>query len=221
MIHAVLTNGQVYPNPISKVVCVGRNYIAHALELNNPVPEAPLLFIKPNSAVVPISGMVAIPTHRGHVHYEAELAVLIGKPLSHATEEEVESAIAGLGLALDLTLRDLQSELKAKGHPWEIAKSFDASCPLTVFEPFENQDLENLSFELEINGELKQQGYSGNMITSIKSLLAFASKHFSLLPGDILLTGTPEGVGVLNPGDNLSLKGLEGVNSGCKVVVNT
>lgn len=122
--------------PLGKVVCIGRNYAEHAKELNNPVPTEPLLFIKPGSCVVPLEGGFKIPTERGSVHYEAEIAVLLGKSLStQPDEEEVLDAISGFAPALDLTLRDVQSKLKEKGLPWELAKSFDGACVLAPFVP--------------------------------------------------------------------------------------
>jgi len=121
------TNGQEFEFPLGKVVCVGRNYAAHAKELNNPIPTEPILFIKPESSVVTLSRPVSIPS--SDCHYEAEIAVLIGETLSSASEEKVAHSIAGLGLALDLTRRELQSKLKEKSHPWEVAKSFDGACP--------------------------------------------------------------------------------------------
>lgn len=193
--------------PLGKVVCVGRNYAQHAAELNNPVPEQPLLFIKPASAVVPLSDPIRLPTGQGDVHYEAELAVLIGKPLYHASESAVRDASVGIGLALDLTLRDLQSELKAKGHPWERAKAFDGACPLSNFIPLHPGDnFGNLSFSLAVDGEIRQRGHTGDMITPVLTLIAYASETFSLQPGDVVLTGTPAGVGALNSGQRLDLE---------------
>lgn len=125
------TDGTRIHFPVGKVVCVGRNYAEHAKELNNPVPTEPLLFIKPGSCVVSSEGGFAIPQNRGAVHYEIEIAVIIGKPLStKPSEEEVIDAISGFAPALDLTLREVQDGLKAKGLPWELAKSFDGACVL-------------------------------------------------------------------------------------------
>jgi len=130
------TDGTPIHYPLGKVVCIGRNYAEHAKELNNPVPTEPLLFIKAGSCTVPLEGGFSIPSDRGAVHYEAEIAVLIGKPLSRKpNEEEVRDAISGFAPALDLTLRDVQARLKEKGHPWEIAKSFDGACVLAPFVP--------------------------------------------------------------------------------------
>ncbi|WP_426415635.1 fumarylacetoacetate hydrolase family protein [Aestuariirhabdus sp. LZHN29] len=198
--------GQEIELPLGKVVCIGRNYAEHARELNNPVPDTPILFIKPSTAVVPLEHPLLLPQQWGAVHYETELAILVGERLTGADEQQAVAAITGIGLALDLTLRGLQSELKAKGHPWERAKSFDGACPLSRFlPPADLGPLGALRFNLSINGEGRQQGDSGQMLTSIPALLAHASESFTLLPGDVVLTGTPAGVGVLASGDKLAL----------------
>ncbi|HEY8331065.1 MAG TPA: fumarylacetoacetate hydrolase family protein [Pseudomonas sp.] len=191
--------------PVGKLVCVGRNYAEHAKELNNPVPSEPLLFIKPATAAVALEGGFAIPQDRGSVHYEAEIAVLIGKPLStRPNDEEIRDAISGFGVALDLTLRDVQSRLKDKGHPWEIAKAFDGACPLSPFVPGDAvEDLADIGVRLSINDELRQDGNSRDMLTPILELIRYISGHFSLQPGDVVLTGTPAGVGALASGDRL------------------
>ncbi|MER0041890.1 MULTISPECIES: fumarylacetoacetate hydrolase family protein [unclassified Pseudomonas] len=193
--------------PLGKVVCIGRNYAEHAKELNNPVPTEPLLFIKPGSCVVGLDGGFSIPDDRGSVHYEAEIAVLIGKPLSRTpNEEEVLDAISGFAPALDLTLRDVQSKLKDKGHPWEIAKSFDGACVLAPFVPGDTvADLTAIGIRLTINGEVRQDGSSAEMIFPIVPVIQEMAGHFNLQPGDVILTGTPAGVGPLNKGDELVL----------------
>ena len=193
--------------PLGKVVCVGRNYAEHARELNNPVPSEALLFIKPATSVVPLAEGFRLPTGRGAVHYETEIALLIGAPLSGTiSPADAAGAIAGIGLALDLTLRELQDQLKAKGHPWERAKAFDAACPLSHFVRLEQAPALNaMPLQLTINGELRQQGTSADMITPIIALLQHIAGVFTLLPGDVVITGTPAGVGVLNPGDELEL----------------
>lgn len=152
--------------PLGKLVCVGRNYAEHAKELNNPVPTEPLLFIKPGSCVVPVSGGLSLPQERGSVHYEAEIAVLIGKPLSRKpNREEVLDAISGYAPALDLTLREVQAKLKEKGLPWELAKSFDGAG---VLSPFVNADQfpdpTDIGIRLTINGEVRQDGNSRDML---------------------------------------------------------
>lgn len=194
--------------PVGKLVCVGRNYAEHAKELNNPVPSEPLLFIKPASAAVPLLGGFAIPQERGGVHYETEIAVLIGKPLSRKpSDEEILDALSGFGVALDLTLRDVQNRLKEKGHPWEIAKAFDGACPLSPFVPADAvADLADIGVRLTLNGEVRQDGNSRDMLTPILPLIRYISGHFSLQPGDVVLTGTPAGVGPLAQGDQLSVE---------------
>lgn len=217
MIHAWYADGSIFPDPISKVVCVGRNYAAHAKELNNPVPESPLLFIKPNSAVVPFAGRIVIPKAVGEVHFETELAVLVGATLCKAGMEQVSGSLAGLGIGLDLTLRDVQAKLKKQGHPWEKSKAFDSACPLSAFVSFNGQALDEIEFELAINGGLHQSGRTGNMLVPVVPLLADISQFFTLHPGDVVLTGTPEGVGPLKAGDNLRIRGVGGICERCVV----
>lgn len=184
--------------PVGKVVCVGRNYADHARELNNPLPPEPLLFLKPASALVPLEETFAIPTGRGPVHHELEIALLIGRAGAGI------SAIAGVGLALDLTLRERQDQLKRAGQPWDIAKSFAGACPCSAFvSPARLPDLQHLPFRLEVNGASRQAGNSADMLFPLPTLLAAMDYHFGLLPGDLVLTGTPAGVGPLHPGDEL------------------
>ncbi|HBO5108288.1 TPA: fumarylacetoacetate hydrolase family protein, partial [Pseudomonas aeruginosa] len=171
--------------PLGKLVCVGRNYAEHAKELNNPVPTEPLLFIKPGSCVVPVSGGLSLPQERGSVHYEAEIAVLIGKPLSRKpNREEVLDAISGYAPALDLTLREVQAKLKEKGLPWELAKSFDGAG---VLSPFVNADQfpdpTDICIRLTINGEVRQDGNSRDMLNPIVPLIQHIAGHFSLQAG--------------------------------------
>ncbi|WKE65529.1 fumarylacetoacetate hydrolase family protein [Gallaecimonas kandeliae] len=199
-------SGEPLPWATTKVVCVGRNYAEHAKELGNAVPEKPLLFMKPSTALVDLEAGFSLPADRGEVHFECELAVLLGEPLTKASEAQASAAIAGIGLALDLTLRELQNELKAKGQPWELAKAFDGSCPVSPLVPVaEVGALDALRFQLYQNGELRQDGASSDMITPIPGLLSYISQHFSLKPGDLVLTGTPKGVGKLALGDSLRL----------------
>ncbi len=210
---------------LGKVVCVGRNYAAHAKELNNPIPSEPILFIKPASSAIPLAPTFSIPQDQGSVHHELEIAILIGQPLLNANEYDVAEAIIGLGLGLDLTLRDVQAKLKEKGHPWERAKSFDGACPLTEFVSTDKlliDDWQNIGLKLEKNGQLQQQGNSADMLFAILPLIAHMSSNFSLQPGDVILTGTPAGVGPLEVGDSLicelSLANEKVLTSAAKVV---
>lgn len=194
---------------IGKVVCVGRNYAAHAEELGNEVPKAPILFMKPASSVVSIRQGVVRPNPAlyGETHYEAELCVQLAADLSAATIEEAKQAIGGVTLGLDLTLRELQAELKEKGHPWERAKCFDGACVLADWlDANAFGDFRNVHYQLNINNELKQDGDSALMLFPVYELLVNISHAFSLQAGDVIMTGTPSGVGALHAGDVLTLK---------------
>jgi 2-keto-4-pentenoate hydratase/2-oxohepta-3-ene-1,7-dioic acid hydratase in catechol pathway len=192
--------------PVGKAVCVGRNYAAHAKELGNVVPDAPILFLKPSTAIVPLSPSFSIPSERGSCHHETEIAVLIGQTISKIDVKDAAEAIAGYGLALDLTLRDLQNQLKKQGYPWEVAKAFDGACPLSPFmKPEQLGDVYHTEFTLMVNGEPRQQGLTDDMITHVYELIAYISQIFTLEAGDIVLTGTPEGVAALAVGDQLVL----------------
>lgn len=197
---------QILPFPVGKVVCVGRNYAAHARELNNPVSAQPLLFMKPSTALTELAQPFPLPKHGTRCGYELEVALLIGQALTHAEASQTLAAVVGYGLALDLTVRDVQDQLKAQGHPWELAKAFDQSCPLSPFiaaEAIENPS--QLGFQLHINETLRQDGNTADMLLTIPELLAYISRYFTLLPGDVVLTGTPAGVGDLQPADRLRL----------------
>jgi 2-keto-4-pentenoate hydratase/2-oxohepta-3-ene-1,7-dioic acid hydratase in catechol pathway len=208
-VHKWTTGEEISVAP-GKIVCVGRNYAEHARELNNPIPSEPMLFMKPVTSLVDIAEPITIDGKKGLVHHELEIAVLIGSTLRQCTKQQVASVILGIGLALDLTLRDLQSELKQKGHPWEKCKAFDGSCPLSAFEPIASFDsLNDIELQLTVNGEIRQKGSSRQMLTDILSLIEYMSQWFTLNPGDVVLTGTPAGVGPLNPGDRLQIDLLD------------
>ena len=195
--------------PIGKVVCVGRNYAEHARELGNEIPKSPILFMKPASSVVSTCNAIARPDSAlyGDTHYEAELCIQLSADLSAATAEQAKQAIGGVTLGLDLTLRDLQSKLKEKGHPWERAKCFDGSCVLADWvDPQAFGDFSQVNYQLIINDELKQDGDSALMLFSVYELLAEISHAFSLQAGDVIMTGTPSGVGILQAGDQVKLK---------------
>ncbi|GAA6151636.1 fumarylacetoacetate hydrolase family protein [Pseudoteredinibacter isoporae] len=189
---------------VGKVVCVGRNYAAHAAELNNPVPDEPILFMKPPTAISRISPHFSIPGNRGECHIETEIAILIGAEIARATDFQANIAIAGIGIGLDLTLRDVQSALKEKGLPWEKSKAFDGSCPVSGFiSPAEDEDWAALELTMKRNHLVQQEGRSADMLNGILPLIGHITHHFTLMPGDIVLTGTPAGVGPIEPGDFL------------------
>jgi len=201
---SVTIKQQSTPVAVGKIVCIGRNFAAHARELGNAVPDSPILFMKPASCIVPDNGTVVIPDYARECHHEVELAVLIGKAGAKIPAEQALEHVAGYAVAIDLTLRDVQSKLKEKGHPWEMAKAFDTSCPLSDFVAADTvDDLDNLSLRLSVNGELRQDGTSADMMRSVAEVIAVMSDYFTLEPGDILLTGTPAGVSQVVSGDRM------------------
>lgn len=188
----------------SKIICVGRNYAEHAKELGNAVPDSPILFIKPSSSLRALSDGIVWPHGLGECHFETELCIQIGQPLSHANREQAQAAISGITLGLDLTLRDLQNTLKANGHPWERAKAFDGACLLGDWLSVDTvEDLAQVSFNLSVNGITRQQGNTQDMLFDVVGLIAHISQTFSLLAGDVVMTGTPAGVAALHPHDHL------------------
>lgn len=181
---------------IGKLVCVGRNYAEHAQELGNEIPEFPLVFIKPSSAVIFDGEEIVIPKFSNEVHHEAELLLLIGKKIKNATIEESEEAVIAFGVGLDMTARDVQDQLKKKGHPWTISKCFDTSAVLSDFVSKENYNLiGNEVITLKVNGEIKQNSSIDKMIFNWKEIVKFISHEMTLEEGDIIFTGTPKGVG--------------------------
>jgi len=196
-----------------KIICVGRNYRDHASELNNPVPKSPLIFMKPPSALLINNKPFYIPEFSKSIHYEVELLVKIAKNGRHIQRSHAMSYIRGYGLGIDFTARDLQTKLKEKGHPWELAKGFDNSAAVSKFYPATDFNLKKgIIFALEKNGSIVQQGSTTDMVFSIEDLIIFISQYIKLQVGDILFTGTPSGVGPVAIGDI-----LEGFLEGQKV----
>lgn len=208
--HYINMQGQDRQIAVGKIVCVARNYAEHARELGNPVPEQAVLFIKPASSI-PGDDTIVIPPYARECHHEIELAVLIGRTGKAIPAGEALNHVAGYGVALDMTLRDVQAGLKAKGLPWEIAKAFDTSCPLSAFVPADQvADPQQLHLKLTVNGELRQDGTTAMMLRTVAQLISEASGYFTLEAGDILLTGTPAGVGPVQSGDHMEAV-IEGV----------
>ncbi|NUQ80391.1 MAG: fumarylacetoacetate hydrolase family protein [Bacteroidetes bacterium] len=187
-----------------KIFAIGRNYAKHARELGNQVPGKPVVFMKPLTALWPSDQPIPFPRHGKELHHEAELVVLIGKGGRHITAEAALDHVAGYGIGLDLTLRDVQQELKSGGLPWELAKAFDASAPIGLFTRSVS-DPQNLRIRCEVNGVCRQDGNTGDMIFPIPVLISYLSGIFTLEPGDLIFTGTPDGVGPLNSGDVVSV----------------
>lgn len=198
--------GRAIDLPAGKVLCIGQNYQDHIAEMNSKTAPEALFFIKPSTALVDINQPFLIPDQLGAVHNETELAVLIKAPLTKVTPQQVLAAVWGYGLALDLTLRDQQKKLKELGRPWEIAKGFDGACPVSGFiAADELGDVQQLEFSLTVNSEQRQLGDTRMMIRSVTQIISEMSQFFTLLPGDLVLTGTPAGVGPLYSGDQLEL----------------
>jgi 2-keto-4-pentenoate hydratase/2-oxohepta-3-ene-1,7-dioic acid hydratase in catechol pathway len=185
----------------SKVVCVGRNYPAHAAEMGNDVPKEPLLFLKPPSSLIADGGTIVLPRASKHVEHEAEIGVVIGKAMRRVTPDEARRGIAGLVAANDVSARDIQ---KADGQ-WMRAKGFDTFCPIG---PMGNvpDDLSALELFARVNGVVKQHARASEMVFSIPDILAYASRVMTLLPGDLVLTGTPSGVSPIVPGDVVEIE---------------
>jgi acylpyruvate hydrolase len=203
---------------IGKIVCVGRNYSDHIIELGNEIPEKPLLFLKPSSAVIFSGENIKYPNFSQEMHHEVELVLLIGEELNNADENESRKAIAGYAVGLDMTLRDIQNELKKKGHPWTIAKCFDTSAVLSDFIS-SNEYLLTLEEEisLSINDNIRQKEKLSLMIFSPTQLVQYISTIMKLERGDLIFTGTPAGVGKVNRGDTLHAE-INGVGEiFCKV----
>jgi 2-keto-4-pentenoate hydratase/2-oxohepta-3-ene-1,7-dioic acid hydratase in catechol pathway len=183
---------------------VGQNYHRHIAELKSKKSKDPLLFLKPSTAILHEGEEIILPEFSNEVHHETELAFLVGKKGKNISRTEWNNYIIGAGIALDLTLRDVQREAKKDGNPWTISKGFDGSLPISQFVSLEGiSDVQNLTIELYVNKKLRQKGFTGDMIWPVDELVSFISKIFTLESGDIILTGTPEGVGELNSGDHL------------------
>ncbi|MBW6509331.1 MAG: fumarylacetoacetate hydrolase family protein [Desulfuromonadales bacterium] len=196
------TNG-ITLNP-GKIIGLGRNYLDHIRELGNAVPDRAVIFCKPQSSLLENGGTIILPDFAQECHHELELAVVIGKSGKKIAAADALDHVTGYAVALDLTLRDLQTQLKEKGLPWEIAKGFDTSCPLSDVVPADQVATpNNLELQLKVNGLIRQQGNTAQMMRSIEEIIAEISIYFTLEPGDIILTGTPAGVAKLNSGDTL------------------
>lgn len=195
---------------VNRIFCIGKNYADHVAELAH-LGHAPdgecVVFMKPASCIVPEGEPIVLPKNAGSIHHEAELVVLLTGGGRDLSEDEALDCIAGLTLGLDLTLRELQTQLKNKGKPWELAKAFDCAAPLGEFQPFLEQDLQALSFTCHVNDELRQSANTAQMLYSVARQISILSQTWALQPGDAIFTGTPAGVGPLVAGDTVTLQG--------------
>jgi len=186
-----------------KIICIGRNYTEHIKELANEKPTEPVVFLKPDSAILPKKMPFFIPAFSNTIHYEVEVLVKINRVGKHIQTKFAHKYYDEIGLGIDFTDRELQSKLKSKGLPWEKAKAFDGSAVIGEFYPKEKFNLENISFQLFKNEELVQDGNTANMLWKIDELIAYVSQFFTLKKGDIIFTGTPAGVGATQENDIL------------------
>jgi len=187
-----------------KIIAIGRNYAAHAEELNNPIPTSPVIFMKPDTAVLKDNKPFYLPDFSNDIHYELEVVLKVSKEGKHIQEKFAANYYEEIGLGIDFTARDIQSRHKEKGLPWELAKSFDNSAPISTFVPKSKfDDLYQLNFELQINQQTRQLGNTKNLLFSFEKIIAFVSQYVTLKKGDLIFTGTPEGVGQIKAGDHL------------------
>ncbi len=187
-----------------KLICIGKNYARHAAEMGGTVPEEPMIFLKPATSLVGNGGRVILPAMTKEVHHEVELVAVIGRGGKNIPEEKALDHVDGYAVGLDMTARDLQSQAKSKGQPWSVAKGFDTFAPMGGVAPARDvADPQRLDISLKVNGETRQAGTTEDMIFPVRQLIAYCSRIFTLMPGDLLFTGTPEGVGPVQDGDVL------------------
>lgn len=188
-----------------KIICVGRNYVEHAKELNNPVPTVPVIFMKPDTAILKDNKPFYHPDFSTDIHHEIEIVLKVCKEGKHIAEKFAANYYDEIGLGVDFTARDIQQKHKEKGLPWELAKAFDHSAAVSNFiAKSELGDLYQLDFKLAINGHTVQKGNTQDLIFSFEKVIAFVSTYITLKKGDLIFTGTPEGVGKINIGDRLT-----------------
>lgn len=196
-----------------KIICIGRNYIDHAKELNNPVPKVPIIFMKPSTAMLKDGKPFYHPSFSENIHHELEIVLKISKNGKAISEKYADSYYDAVGLGIDFTARDIQDKCKEKGHPWEIAKAFDQSAVLGDFMEKDKIQPQNIKFQLIKNGEIVQDGNSADLIFDFNYLISYISNYFTLQTGDLIYTGTPAGVGKVDIGDH-----LEGFMNGYKML---
>ncbi|MBL7846510.1 MAG: fumarylacetoacetate hydrolase family protein [Cyclobacteriaceae bacterium] len=189
-----------------RIFAIGRNYVEHIQELNNERPDEPVIFTKPDTAILRNNAPFYYPSFSTDIHHEVELVLRISKEGKNIEEKFASRYYDAIGVGIDFTARDLQQKAKDKGLPWDIAKGFNGSAPISdSFLPVDKfADVKNINFKLEVNGKLKQQGNTSLMLFPFDYIIAYLSKFFTLKTGDLIFTGTPKGVGPVTPGDTLS-----------------
>lgn len=211
---AVAVRGSDARYAVSRIFCVGRNYAAHAREMgSDPDREPPFYFTKPASALAPSGGTIPYAPGTKNLHYEMELVVAIGKPVFKATPEQAADAVWGYAAGLDMTRRDLQMKMREAGRPWELGKAFDQSAPIGPLVPAaQARDIDRAGIWLQVNGADKQRSDIGKLIWSVAETIAYLSRYFRLEAGDLIYTGTPEGVGPVVRGDTM-VGGVDGLGT--------
>lgn len=188
-----------------KIICIGRNYVDHAKELNNPIPKEPVFFLKPDTALLPKKNPFIYPSFSKDVHYEVEMVLKINRLGKHIEEKFAHKYYNEVAVGVDFTARDIQQQCKEKGLPWEKAKAFDGSAPISNFINIDQfEDINNLNFSLQLNNEIKQQGNTKDMLFNFNQIISYVSKFFTLKIGDIIFTGTPAGVGPIKINDKVT-----------------
>lgn len=190
----------------TKIICIGRNYAKHAAELGNDLPSEPFYFIKPTTCYVEDGGNIIYPDITNNLHHELELGVVIGKKMSKVPLEDVMSHVAGYSVTIDVTCRDLQEKCKAERKPWSISKCLDTHCAVGPFIPASQLEHDNVEMILKVNNVVRQHTNTKNMLFNVPTLLEYVNRYITLLPGDLVQTGTPEGVGPMDKGDNVSVE---------------
>lgn len=207
-VYCRTTNEEI---PVGKIICIGRNYREHAKEMDSEIPDRPMLFLKPSTAIIRSGQEVILPPFSKDLHYEVEFVVVITKEGKNIHRQSARDFILGYAVGLDMTLRDVQLDSKKKGLPWSVAKGFDTSAPISDIITMEKMRTpQNVNFSLRVNQQIRQRGNTRDMVWGIESLISYVSEIFTLERGDVIFTGTPSGVGPVNSGDRLEAE-LEGL----------
>lgn len=189
---------------IGSIFCMGRNYQKHAQELGSSVPDEPMVFLKPAGSLIGDRESILLPKQSKEVHHEVELVIAIGKQGKNIPEQDALGYVAGYGIGIDVTARDIQQKEKENRHPWSVAKGFDTFAPISSFIPVKpGTDFDSMDLSLEVNGNMRQKGNTVDMIFPVTTLISYLSTIFTLNPGDLIFTGTPEGVSPIKSGDSI------------------
>ncbi len=211
---SVTLRGSGEPILVSKIFCIGQNYADHAKEMKFDVPTSPVFFLKPPSAIIYQDEQIILPSISKDVHYEVEMTVLVGESGKNISLEAALKHVAGYGIGLDMTMRDIQLDAKKKGLPWTLAKGFDTSAPLSEFVPATTiSDPSSLGVQLKINDKVRQSSKTSKLLFPVEVLIAYISRHITLERGDVIFTGTPEGVSCVGHGDALEAALLDATGS--------